>query len=508
MKKQGLLMKFVLVFLVFTLVTLATSGIAAYVYQRGNDQAEQERKLQNIASYLSAQLQADGRDFPMYQAYFVEYHNEMQVPVDFTDADIQAAREAFETRFAAEQPGKVLGQDVTLPELSPELQDAYAVYNHEYYLTLFEKAAATFGLTYAYYIVPTGEKEHMYWVLDAVREERDESGCINLGLDVLEPLEKHRRMWEAWNTGMAPSGYDVYDDSYELGKTYAWYTPLYIDGVKLGLIGTEVGIAAYNHAIMMHTLRLLGVIAMVLFCAVAATLWLIDHLYISKIRQLARAVSAYAKDKNADIAEELQQSGKDELCTLSNQTAAMILELDNYMKSLVATTEELSQTREQVDIQSALARKDALTGVHNRNAYEEEVQRLAWQMLEGETRFGFAVVDVNFLKRINDTSGHEAGNRTIQECCAAVCSVFAHSPVFRIGGDEFAVVLRNEDYEHIEELVERFESLQGRRDNEPWFSAAIGYALYDSAKDDCVENVFSRADKAMYRCKRRMKALR
>lgn len=499
-----LLRKFAIVFMLFSLVTLVTSGIATYVHQTKSYQSDQERKLQEIASFLSLNLQMDGTDFATYQEYFVNHYGEMNIPYDFDMEEMLRARSRSEELFAKRYPGLVLGKDVSFQELPEDVQHAYAIYNHEYYLLLFEKAAKTFGLTYCYYIVPTGEELHMYWMLDAVREQKTVNGesYIELAIDALEPREKHEHMWEAWETGMAPSGYDVYDDSYELGMTYAWYAPLYINGQKLGLIGTEVGIEDYNHAILMNTLEQVAYVAIILLLVSVLALVLIDRLYISKIRRLSAAVGEYAQSKDASIAGRIEEKGRDELCTLRNQTSQMILGLDNYMKSLVATTEELFYAKERVGIESELARKDALTGVRNRVAYEEEVKRLTWQMLDGKTEFGFAVVDVNFLKRINDTYGHEAGNRAIKECCAAVCKVFAHSPVFRIGGDEFVVVLEGEDYGDAQRLADDFVATQGS------FSAAIGLALYDKEKDGCVENVFSRADKAMYLKKKEMKALR
>ena len=346
----------------------------------------------------------------------------------------------------------------------------------------------------------------MTYILDGVRESR-EDGCVYLCIDVFEPLEQHKKMWEAWNTGKMPHGFDSYDN--EFGKTYAWYVPLYLAGEKLGVIGAEVEITDYNRAIAANTLRQLAAIAVIMILTATVTLWNIDRRYISKIRKLSRTVSAFAQNKDASIASELEQKGTDELSSLMGQTSNMMLDTDNYMKSLVETTEELSHARAQVDIEAEIARKDALTGIRNQNAYEEELRRLERQLEEGYTKFGFAVVDLNYLKSINDSYGHEYGNITIKECCGLVCRVFSHSPVFRIGGDEFVVILENEDYEQVEKLAAEFNRLQKREKKEPWkrVSAAIGYALYDETKDESVEDAFSRADKAMYTRKREMKAL-
>lgn len=123
-------------------------------------------------------------------------------------------------------------------------------------------------------------------------------------------------------------------------------------------------------------------------------------------------------------------------------------------------------------------------------------------------------IDLNYLKRINDTYGHEQGNIAIKRLSRIVCVIFAHSPVFRIGGDEFAVILKNDDLKNVDALVEKFNSTFDKMSQddslEPWehISAAIGIALYDPLRDNNLTNVFKRADKAMYARKKEMKAVR
>ena len=163
---------------------------------------------------------------------------------------------------------------------------------------------------------------------------------------------------------------------------------------------------------------------------------------------------------------------------------------------------------------SELATKDALTGIRNKTAYDKEFARLEWSIEEGTAEFGIAMVDLNFLKRINDTYGHEQGNIAIKKLCYIVCHVFEHSPVFRIGGDEFVIILENDDYKNIESLIKEFndklEAMSKEENLEQWekVSAAIGYALYNASIDSSAANVFKRADKAMYNRKREMKAIR
>ena len=128
----------------------------------------------------------------------------------------------------------------------------------------------------------------------------------------------------------------------------------------------------------------------------------------------------------------------------------------------------------------------------------------------GVSAFGIAMIDLNDLKKINDTYGHDKGNLAIQQLCGLICNTFKHSPVFRIGGDEFAVVLEGHDLENAAALADSLVAEVKRRGADksldPWDRiTAIGYATYDPARDANVEAVFKRADETMYAVKKRMK---
>ena len=175
------------------------------------------------------------------------------------------------------------------------------------------------------------------------------------------------------------------------------------------------------------------------------------------------------------------------------------------------TSNELSQTRIKASQMDELAHRDALTGVGSKLAYNREVQALTAEMARGDARFGIVMIDLNWLKKLNDSYGHEKGDIAIRKICSMICSVFDENAVYRLGGDEFAVILRGDDCAGVEHLVAEFKTLVDASENsggEPWeaVSAAIGYALYDG--DDTVNDVFRRADYSMYECKKSMKAAR
>ena len=133
-------------------------------------------------------------------------------------------------------------------------------------------------------------------------------------------------------------------------------------------------------------------------------------------------------------------------------------------------------------------------------------------MAGGQDSFCIARVDLNYIKKINGEYGPENGNISIRKLCYLVCDVFHHSPVFRIGDDEFVIILKNRDYENIHELVDHFnkeiEKIERNKDLEPWerVSAAIGVALFDQTKDFTVDDVIKRANSNMYKRKQEMKA--
>ncbi len=156
--------------------------------------------------------------------------------------------------------------------------------------------------------------------------------------------------------------------------------------------------------------------------------------------------------------------------------------------------------------------KDSLTGVKNRMAYEDKEKYLQSLINDGsDTAFAIAAFDVNNLKLINDNNGHDAGDEYLNRCCHLICSVFKHSPVYRMGGDEFLAVLHDEDYDRAEELSADMKSRMSPYSDEmplpdDYVSIAMGMAKFDPAKDRSVADVMKRADEKMYEDKTRIKS--
>ena len=121
--------------------------------------------------------------------------------------------------------------------------------------------------------------------------------------------------------------------------------------------------------------------------------------------------------------------------------------------------------------------------------------------------FAVAMCDVNGLKYVNDTFGHKAGDAYIRAACKLICDTFEHSPVFRVGGDEFVAILTGRDFAVREELMKTL----ARRSEEnialQEVVVAGGCADFDPASDTTLRSVFERADSRMYEEKQRLKSL-
>jgi diguanylate cyclase (GGDEF)-like protein len=149
---------------------------------------------------------------------------------------------------------------------------------------------------------------------------------------------------------------------------------------------------------------------------------------------------------------------------------------------------------------------DALTGVKNKMAYNEAVAELENHVLEGKlTEYGVAVFDLNNLKYVNDTMGHEMGDKFIKDACSQICRWFQHSPVYRIGGDEFVVLLKGDDYDNREMIFKGFNEAVHYNKLHEKAVVAGGCATYLPKIDRGYDEVFRRADKLMYQRKQELK---
>ena len=177
------------------------------------------------------------------------------------------------------------------------------------------------------------------------------------------------------------------------------------------------------------------------------------------------------------------------------------LELEAFLRKEQEQQQELGSAMK-------LAYTDSLTGVKSMHAYVETEKQLDQAIAEKEIReFGVIVFDVNDLKHINDTRGHDAGDDYIREGCRLICQHFKHSPVFRTGGDEFVVILKGEDFQNRKLLLAGFETQIEENIRNNAAVVASGLAVFRPGEDNSFRRVFERADQRMYDRKGSLKAM-
>ena len=143
---------------------------------------------------------------------------------------------------------------------------------------------------------------------------------------------------------------------------------------------------------------------------------------------------------------------------------------------------------------------DKLTGVLNQGTYLRKIKKLKEEQV-------LIIMDIDDFKNVNDTYGHRSGDKCLTILAKAIRLSFEnHGQCYRIGGDEFAIVLGK--HQNAEKLIERFNKMvEDLFKNMPYrISVSIGYCKYE--QDDSVEAVVRRADANMYQVKKLKKLLK
>ena len=182
--------------------------------------------------------------------------------------------------------------------------------------------------------------------------------------------------------------------------------------------------------------------------------------------------------------------------TSSQEMAELFEELKRKSQSELAKSE--ARYRE-------LATKDILTGILNRFAFQEELKRIISSSKRTGSKFALLFLDLDHFKEVNDTYGHDMGDKLLQEVARRVVPNIRAEDVFaRLGGDEFVLVFTNIRQEKLHKLVEKAITMFRK----PWIidgidlhvTTSMGVVVYpDDAKSEA--DLMKKADAAMYKSK-------
>lgn len=310
--------------------------------------------------------------------------------------------------------------------------------------------------------------------------------------------------------------------------TWGWlcsaFSPVYSsDGQSVCVIGCDFGMNDVMNE-RMQFLLYLCIGALVFTVAVQfLAIFFINKMVVAPLDAMTNEMKKFKPDKNLTYEEagviDLPITRDDEIGAIYNGIRSMQTNIIDHLNDLSALQEDklkaeqdIKDKEKQIDQLNEENNTDVLTGVGSKSAYARKVDELNRDFVDGTVEFAIVMVDMNNLKQINDKYGHKVGDQYIRGCCHMICDEYSSSQVYRIGGDEFVVVVQGSDYKNRKEIFNKlwdaFESSFRQEDKKPWlrYSAAIGMAE-NAAGDTTVDLVFRRADKAMYKDKKRFKNL-
>ena len=379
----------------------------------------------------------------------------------------------------------------------------------------------------AFWMEPYDNKNKNDWIISyVVPIYRNEDFIGVLGMDIDMALLKEKvdsvQIYESGYAFLAGADYVIYyhrdypeglDEENTHGKIRKVLNLLYKKGTQDNLVGYNLdGIkkkmtarqlengmffvvtapakeinASSNRIIRLFLVSTLSI----MFISVLITI----HVTREMTRPLKELTEAAQKVAGGDLEVNIDCESKDEVGVLADSVQQMVNHLRHY-----------------IDYVNEQAYTDALTGVANKAAYKEYVDKLDKRAADEKIKYAVVVMDINNLKKINDNFGHEFGDMLIRDASRLIQKGFKDHIVYRIGGDEFVIIIEQAEKAICDELLRNFDDgiVVFNKNNtkyEQKIQIARGIAFYEPDCIDSFASVFREADHAMYENKVMQKSM-
>jgi diguanylate cyclase (GGDEF)-like protein/PAS domain S-box-containing protein len=180
---------------------------------------------------------------------------------------------------------------------------------------------------------------------------------------------------------------------------------------------------------------------------------------------------------------------------------AIVREEDGSPRHFISQVQDISERKRLEAHTYELANRDPITSLYNRRRFEEELKRQIARCREEDESAALLLLDLDRFKNVNDSAGHVAGDRLIRLVGRTLDERVAEPDVAaRIGGDEFAVILRNIDLAQARAMAEELRVAIGAADTDRACTASLGLCRLHGDVPDA-ETCFRAVDQAMYRAK-------
>jgi len=210
--------------------------------------------------------------------------------------------------------------------------------------------------------------------------------------------------------------------------------------------------------------------------------------------------------EDAELEKELAQMRRDSTKRVMTVFALFMLAVGILLNNYSVVIRRAEENEYELGVVREKANTDALTGVKNKRMYDDFERSINQHITDGVCDdFSLVICDINGLKNVNDNYGHKAGDDLIRSASQIICNIFKHSPVFRIGGDEFVVILTGRDRVERGALMHEMERRSVNNIKDGGVVVAAGMSDYIPGYDESVKPVFERADLMMYECKEDLK---
>ncbi len=346
------------------------------------------------------------------------------------------------------------------------------------------------------------ELEYIYCIKDEGNKQFT-FGIDPTALDPAEfgtPVEFTDALYSA-SKGMPAVDDSPYTDAW--GEFYSAYSPVFDSmGRVAGIVAVDFSKSWYDEKIspMIWTTIISVVSSLLVAMAIVITL-------TSRNRQRIRMVNSQLNElaDNFDkLMREVENMSGVNISGENMHHSAVQSEGDDDIESIrmkiLSLHDELYFQIASVKEQAYL---DGMTGVRNKASYLNTEKHINDMIKEGNASFAVIVFDMNGLKSINDDFGHEYGDMAIIDATNVLSKVYDKGSIFRIGGDEFIVILNTVSEAEVQNSISRLDyCIAADNVNEKPYkkplSMSMGYAIYDHDKDKEYREVFHRADQQMY----------
>ncbi len=178
---------------------------------------------------------------------------------------------------------------------------------------------------------------------------------------------------------------------------------------------------------------------------------------------------------------------------------------ENLSQKIKQMEKETEQLQQKLTENREKLLYDALTGVQSRLAYDEKIEQEIARWERHGSSFSYVILDIDHFKDINDKYGHSAGDKALKTIAEIMLQQIRKSDfIFRIGGEEFVLLLTNTEVSKAGILVEKLRKVVNAREfhfDQDCVSLSLSAGLAETRDGDSVKSIYERADAALYRAK-------